>query len=585
MPVEGARNVTTVLIPVPGNGGLWWPVKRIDEISFIDPKRRYQETVHTYTNDTSVAREVDVFEISAGDETLQVERINKLSEKDPKERYQEYVREYIGGEVPAHSRYHDAVIFAVDRNGTKDEDNKLTIRRIDLFPFLDPKERYQETYYELNWPDIGDSEYDYSDIANGLEISEPIRLDPYQMIIDMEVASGRYMLVMYGGNKIAAVPMSKVATPQDNVTLQKTLVESSWTFEYVMQLKISTTANVVLTSFKVENGVVSDSVLRFANVDDSLLTSIECADPSSEIFNGSGTAFYDQALNAYTTSGGLAKTGDGPSGGDAYDIKYVGANGEGYSFVGGISHPLLNYPGTASASAAQTAIITASFNSIYDNVQPYTQSVEVQLVVLGPSSGSATVSTGGDYRDFISGAFGTVSQPASISAKIGVFTVENGLAIADFEASTIDTYVQPAGATSGTNTWSFTYRGLSGTTSFPTPPGTPGAYDVYDISEYVFPPSLGTALEDSFVSVEVNGSRTVYTPYGSFASSGNVGGVWHVSNDRHFIQAFYLDGTFYVYLDRTTEYKTPLGAALNIDPNTINGIIFDVKMADILELK
>jgi hypothetical protein len=299
----------------------------IDEITFIDPKDKYQQTTWSLDNSNASSRDVHAFTITGSDgaSKLSVERIDQYDALDPKDHYQEtrttldnasearFAIDY--APTGADSRTtHDVKIYS------KDGSSWLVMRRTDSFSVTDPKDRYQETTFTLDNKDLdaGDPAPTNLDPPttdwDGTTINPPWRFDPYQNVIDVQF--GGCLLVFYDGNKIKAFPMSKLATlTSGDAMYAKTLASSSWYDSYnsrtrmdACQLKLSDVFSPVLTPFKLTEGAV-DPVTGKTTFTIALDPKWRCYNLSKghSLLKGFATStisnWSDPAQN--TTSGGL----------------------------------------------------------------------------------------------------------------------------------------------------------------------------------------------------------------------------------------------------------------------------------------
>lgn len=185
-------------------------VEVIDEISFIDPTRKYQQFTWTFDNSDQSSRRVHAVTVtgSDGSSKVQVERVDEYSVIDPTEQYQEtrttldnasetrFSVDYVPTERDDR-KTHDVKIHS------KDGSAWLLIRRTDAFTVKSKAdEQFWQTVYTLDHKDA-----DAGDPAPTLEapntqwdktsINPPYRFDPFQNIID--VSWGGLAVVFFDG--------------------------------------------------------------------------------------------------------------------------------------------------------------------------------------------------------------------------------------------------------------------------------------------------------------------------------------------------------------------------------------------------
>ncbi len=192
MSSESGREMSVLKIHKPDDTDTFVKLRVIDKISFVDPSDSYQESVYTFNNTPSASREVHVEDIDG----LKVERLNSFKMND-------YGQEHIFSlfaDPSAHKSTHETKIYRYD-NGEKDEDTWVKVRRVDELRVVDPSDSYQETIYKLDWPDQSIEDWDAN--AGGGELCKfPIRIDPFQSIIDAQFSSYCMMVTICNVNSI-----------------------------------------------------------------------------------------------------------------------------------------------------------------------------------------------------------------------------------------------------------------------------------------------------------------------------------------------------------------------------------------------
>lgn len=200
MAVEFSRETSVRKVcPDPANGTDHVKLKVLDKISFIDAKSQHQEYQFSFNNGPLAARVT--FAEKAGDD-LDVERIEKLSVIDPKDFFQESLFSFLRYQEGVHLKTHKRKIYALKADGTKDEGIWIEVERVDQISFVDPKTQHQEYVYELKWPDLADTEWDYQDLTpvvtehDKTSINPPWRLDPFQNIVNSSFGGFFYAITI-----------------------------------------------------------------------------------------------------------------------------------------------------------------------------------------------------------------------------------------------------------------------------------------------------------------------------------------------------------------------------------------------------
>jgi hypothetical protein len=204
-------------------------VEVIDEISFIDPSRQYQQFTWAFDNSEDSSRQVHAVTVIGSDSgdpahavplmgddrssisgsTVDVERVDQYKVIDPTEQHQEtwttldnasedrFAVDYVpsGGD---NRETHDVKIHS------KDGSAWLLIRRTDAFTIAGgADEQYWETEFSLDNKDADAGDPAPTDLADpttdwdGTTINPPWRLDPFQNIVD--VSWSGLAVVFYDG--------------------------------------------------------------------------------------------------------------------------------------------------------------------------------------------------------------------------------------------------------------------------------------------------------------------------------------------------------------------------------------------------
>jgi hypothetical protein len=232
MASESSRKTSVRRLTKPDDTSIYIDGPVIDVISFIDAHDSYQETEHTFDNTISntsrKTHKVTVTGIDDPSSTIDVERIDSYDATDAGDRGQETITALLNSDTPPkHLQTHTIKVFAKDDTGTW-----YKVQRVDRFSVIDPRSQYQETVFQLKWDDgssasdDGEGNTDIDNTENsaydsgldppdtssdGSSINPPWRFDPFQNIVD--VNWGVYLMVVYDGGKIAAIPMSDIAEP------------------------------------------------------------------------------------------------------------------------------------------------------------------------------------------------------------------------------------------------------------------------------------------------------------------------------------------------------------------------------------
>jgi hypothetical protein len=203
MPEEFSRTTKRKRVNLAG-GFVDIPV--ITSISFIDPVDRSQETQHAIDNSSQSDREVHVDTIHSRDSngqpslgtSLDVERIDIWKYIDPQERYQEsnLSLDNKTQNVPPDAPPWFITHFKTHVARYKNPDNPalwIDSELIDEFAIVDPVDRYQESHYFLNNPQTDDEAQanpDDPEISDSANgIDPPWRTDPFQNIVNFSGAS------------------------------------------------------------------------------------------------------------------------------------------------------------------------------------------------------------------------------------------------------------------------------------------------------------------------------------------------------------------------------------------------------------
>jgi len=227
MSTEVSRETSVRRITAPDNDATYVDLKVNDKIRFIDPKQNYQEWELSFSNNDNADRRVHVVEV--GDDKLKVERIDWLQTiHSDSGHFQEWQSSYENSDdPPVHFQTHKRKIYSLNDDKTKNESIWIEVQRIDAIWFKDV--RGQERVWYLDWPDLQDDEWDYKDLSqpdkrwDGTEINPPWRLDPFQTIVDCSFGA-LSMMVLYGRDQIAAIPMASLTKPKPSFKTRSKVV-------------------------------------------------------------------------------------------------------------------------------------------------------------------------------------------------------------------------------------------------------------------------------------------------------------------------------------------------------------------------
>lgn len=228
MPVEIGRTTKRKRIALPSGSHVDIPV--ITNITFIDASDRYQEIQFTVDNSAKGARTVHVVDLS-GDvdgspmSGLQVERIDLWPVLDPNDRYQETQAslDNVTGEdaLPyPHFRAH-FMTHNVTYTSAQDSQAAVITELIDEVRVLDPNDRYQETRLVLtNNPPVGVYTLDETDpdISDTANgIDPPYRTDPFQNIVAWRDTAGHPPPPWFGLYPASALALMRWNTTNANI--------------------------------------------------------------------------------------------------------------------------------------------------------------------------------------------------------------------------------------------------------------------------------------------------------------------------------------------------------------------------------
>lgn len=189
MSIEKSRESQVLKIHKKDDKETFVRLKIISEITFVDPDEQYQETIYKFDNSHNSSREITVADV----EGLPVEQIIKFNMKDAISEGQEFIYSLLTN-PKVHKTTHATKIYRYE-NGVKDENTWIKVERIDELRVIDPADQFQETIFKLKWPDLEIDGWDEN--GSGGEFCEfPIRLDPFQNIIDAQFENRGFALIV-----------------------------------------------------------------------------------------------------------------------------------------------------------------------------------------------------------------------------------------------------------------------------------------------------------------------------------------------------------------------------------------------------
>lgn len=413
------------------------------------------------------------------------------------------------------------------------------------------------------------------------------------------------MLVLYGDNKIAYIPMSKIASPSGSVT-KKTLKTSDWAkpswwhtdrgadfFIPVAQVKFSKTLHAMESAISTAGGIITipDNPARESmfNTIDTLLKGVESSrnDISNPdryyanlVMNGGSNFVYNEKGDRFeVTATGLTKKSDGDnSGGNGYlNVKAVTTDGGRYQGTSMWAYRFGYLSIDAdSTTAAQNAAKNAWFLSPGNNIS---------LITYGPGDPDYTRNNG--------------LASASVPIKIQTYSKLGGLDKLSLASGTATATWQSIGGFSFAYTesqWGLTVRGTLDLSAF-------GNDSTGYLWSFGFPYALSAEMGKMYLAEEFYNpdnyslwTRTFYTPYGQFGPyqidmynyTPWMYGWLHLSNGKNLMQAFVIcDGFQFrrkIYLDGV-DYGDKLAEAIGCALTDIRAAFLDISKADIDKLK
>jgi hypothetical protein len=457
-----------------------------------------------------------------------------------------------------------------------------------------------------------------------------------------EAESDLYMLILYGTNQIAYIPMGSISSPAGKVT-KKTLGQSDWsppqwfTEQYwfndygavwqipIFQAKLSNDWHVLTANMEISaDGVISipdvNDQTPVYNTKDTILRSAKSTTPYSSatfdtpllvtfcvtmIMNGSGRTMYNDRQDKFewTAKDGVKRTATYSDNQD----NLITLTGSGYSYYkthsnvayittegGRYSDIFLQSFGTSwwgnpdkPITKPQNAARKALYNYEYPGYINDLATPADTAGYYGPDNADVNIQTFGPSPP--SSSFGGSYSFNSVGCVPVWAKSDSGIDKLNYGACNV-TMAFNAGQFGGISTgWNYQITGYFGySDSF-------SDYDYKKIRQaQLFPPSLGTKSDEVyFLSTEgVSSSDSpgfLQTPFEKIT----FGSWWydfyfypwmHVSNGKHLMQGYQSVGGPKIWLDKVN-YGNTLASAIGCQLNEIRGVFFDIKKSDIDKLK
>ncbi|WP_424363607.1 hypothetical protein [Methylocystis parvus] len=583
MAVEASRTTSVRRIKNPDDSSVYVDLKVIDKITFYDGRNRGQETEYEFRNDPASGRVVSTHSIDGDGGQLDVEVIERLITYNGRDRGQATDWSFFspGTFPPVHLEYEDIKVYADE--GTN-EDVWIKVRRVKVAKWYNGRDRGQEMELRLDWAGHDDytgltpliTEYD------GTSINPPWRLDPFQQIIDVSWEA-KYLAVFYSGNRIAAIPMSKLST--DPTPTYDEESNGSWGSDKLktMQAKLQSGFCVAFCPLKVEDvddgmgGTIATPsaetnhqftvVSKTSALKSFAASSLDKA--AQPIFNGASGTYYTawDVFSADATSVSLSSTDFAPNN-EPYAISHSGTyyyTLEAQDAIG-IEGFLLNacddsdisyYSGVVPAVSASVSSLKSS-NAIFTFYTTKTTFGGGGSNFSRPGSGSTSADVPWLFYSRSGGLDSLAIEMKTLSISAAVFDDTPPLIPAD------------------TATGSF--LGKSFTVTNP-------QEHYFGVLNFPFAKSESSRYLISGVGSAGFSAVDFITPYGTLSGvtvSGNpISGLksWlQISNGSHDIQGFVVGSTAHAYLDGAS--WAPTGIALA----DIQTMIMDMPLSRIQEL-
>jgi hypothetical protein len=621
-------------------------VQVIDELTFVDPSKQYQEARWILDNSDQASRKVHTVTVKGKDDPsskVEVERIDEYTVILPQTQYWEtqitldnasedrFDPDYTPAETDKRVT-HDVKVYSKDRSSW------LKIRRTDSFVIRSERdEQFWETKFILDNkdPDVGDPTPELDAPTKDWDhtsINPPWRLDPFQNIVDLSWG-GKLFVVLYNGNRVAAWPMPRLddLVHFGDPVVNRSLPQSNWAYvnnfgnsDHTListQMKINADVHPIMASFSLIDTTGPDSEPRlkiahsdryslfltdyFAKNKGTLLTAGHLSNTARPIINGSGTTVY--AAGGDTLTVNLIR--DDPTDTTKITNKTLTLTpGAGYPYAPSVVTP----SGQSYYSVQASSLITMQDTdatpgySGYDFSPTVTQTpdplpfpVEGTLEtttrtpidfcsVAGPGLDEMSVAKSGTKTDVI-----LLSAPdpftqdstwsESLSAPYMDYRKNGKIDSVNLRWAAIA--ANGAQHIAGDNSGT-TGSSLSGNASWL---GVSVPYAVFPDDQlarfYPWPYWVGGA--PNYV-ILTETALTLTTTYGqsvvlSDLAENGFRGNFHASNGKHIVQSFDANSTRYIMLDGT-DFGATIAGKLGIDPSAIDCILLDMKSGDIAKL-
>lgn len=438
-----------------------------------------------------------------------------------------------------------------------------------------------------------------------------------------EEASGRCMLIMYGGNKIAAVKMSDITKSSFPVAYRKTSAYN-WTRSFSaldwrngpmvgMQLRFGPKTHIASMNMKINSDgsiadMSSDTKVYYYNTEYSLLDCVTRPDIEDVFanhlyFNGDAARFFESQGNCFNISAtGKIVYRDRPFPTNYLASPIIADDGSMYDmYVYNPSVGTISFGSGQGNTQAQYDAIDAVINVSY----PIARVAYSSSSGPGPNDTHATIVSGNLY-----GTSYTYGGGGAETGRVMVYTndgkkdiiscepIEASYSASGFKDETTDTTY---GANS--NTYTISAMGLSGTVTFtqasgprfvgpgdPAPP--PEVVSTYSGLRNLYGTGIvhyGVGFNDMWVNYGTwlsngTGTLTRYTPFGVDIDSA-MEWIFSANGKHQFSTMRYAPGDVWLFkhfLNRVdiTGKVTAITGELEVD-----AVLLDIKLSDIKKLK
>lgn len=589
MATELARTTSVRRIKNPDDPSVYVELKVIDNIRFYSGRDKGQEVEYSFSNDPSSNRETDAFTVvgETGDE-VEVEIIRKLFSYNGRDNGQDAEWSFFGNNSfpPHHLETFDKKIYG--DNGTN-LDRWIEVRRVRAIKFYNGRDKGRDTEIRLNW----DAYSDYTNLSpvhtqwDDTDINPPWRLDPFQQIINVSWGE-KYAAIFYSGNRIAAIPMSKIVS--DPTPIYDRPANGSWGSDILptCQLKLQTGYSVIYSPLKVTETIVEGEPVATVSKESVYVmttTQRKPADPEAPIikaleqfedgfeplettghqsgarpmFNGDAGTYYTHCATFTINDTGISAT---QTGDPIADDRYLGAHA--ISKTGEYFYHVEAY-----GAGGLTATVDMQGRSIF---LAGSASGTNGRIAYGTSSGVVEVNSGDAEANRPSTYSVTLNCPLLFYSKSDgldqLDIIETSMSLSGFFNDGFDP---------DTDTLTFMSIGFSGEEGFRDVSAWPYNFD----SEKLWWLD-GTTSPDFTFNTPYGSGFTVSGTAKLWAGGGTAGGSlnsWlHVSNGSKTLQGFEIAGDRKLWLNDETWAPTGISAA------DIQTVLFDIPLARIQDL-